>query len=307
MAAIGIGHAKLILFGEHAAVYGHPALGVALPERTRVEISRGGETQWTFPGCASHDAALLGRIVGCVGGPRGCGRLSLSTDVPRGLGFGSSAALCVAVTAALREAVVPYGREVWEPAHRAEALFHGRPSGVDTGLALLRGFRSFRPQPPALPRERHLPEIPLALVVGATPRAGSTGDHVEALGRRLADSDPVARAAIDGLGALAQEAEAAFLHGGPGSAGELGVLADRAHRLLCSVGLGSAAQDRLLAAGRRLGCLGGKMSGAGGGGAFYLIAPDAQTAAAAAGELRETAARMSLPEAAWIRAVIFPG
>jgi mevalonate kinase len=51
---------------------------------------------------------------------------------------------------------------------------------------------------------------------------------------------------------------------------------------LRSIGLANPAQDRLIEAGRRAGAFGGKLSGAGAGGAFFLIAPDEVSAHAIA-------------------------
>ena len=38
MGSVGKAHGKLLLFGEHSAVYGHPAVGVSLPEQTTVRL-----------------------------------------------------------------------------------------------------------------------------------------------------------------------------------------------------------------------------------------------------------------------------
>ena len=57
-------------------------------------------------------------------------------------------------------------------------------------------------------------------------------------------------------------------------AAQLGVVADAAQRLLAGLGLADPSQERLLHAGHTAGACGGKLSGAGGGGACFLICRD---------------------------------
>lgn len=272
---VGVGRGKLILFGEHAAVYGFPALGIPLDMSTRVELSPGTPGS-SFPGLSAHDAATVRSIFESLGAPYEGTTVRVASTVPREVGFGSSAALCVALAAALSGAGRPYGREIWKLAHHAETLFHGTPSGIDTGLALLDGMRLFRPRPPDLPEEERLPDVTLHLVVGAVPRLSSTAALVASLRDRMRSGDATAHGTVRELGRAAERSREAV--GAGGHAGELGGLADRAQRLLAALGLSTPAIDALLDRGRSLGALGGKLSGAGGGGAFYLVAPTAEAA-----------------------------
>ncbi|HTX73542.1 MAG TPA: hypothetical protein VMC79_12005, partial [Rectinemataceae bacterium] len=236
----------------------------------------------------------------------GGGTVSIRGDVPVGLGLGSSAALCVALAeAALRlgqskenEEVTdraPDRRLVWQLAHAAESAFHGRPSGIDTGLAALvhapytgrggtpggtpGGTVRLEPHPPDLPGVSAQACPPLHLVVGALPRSSNTASLVSSLSGRLvrdADAAPTMRF----LGRLTDEAASALRR--PDFAPALGCLANEAEAALESLGLVHEALRPLMNAGREAGALGGKMSGAGGGGAFYLVFEDADSAAAGA-------------------------
>jgi mevalonate kinase len=229
------------------------------------------------------------------------------------VGFGSSSALCGAFARAMlaHAGADPMGSgsdRAWELAHAAEKLFHGTPSGIDTGLSLLGGVRALFPQPAGLPSVRPLPGAPLWLVVAGVARDGACGALVGGLSARMRAGDGDVRESVEALGALARRA-LECLEAPPGSgpaadlAGRLAGLASRAMEHLRRLGLGNPAQDRLLEAGVRAGALGGKLSGAGAGGAFFLIASDRDSARAVAQRLRDEAGSAGIVLSAPARAV----
>ncbi len=311
----GVGHAKLLLFGEHAAVHGHPAVGLSLSETTVAEVVLEPRPGWRLPGGRAgarggKDALLvqmLSLLHGLARGPGpGGGQARFTSDIPPGLGFGSSAALCAAAAAALG-AKSAGTAQLWAWAHEAERLFHGTPSGIDTGLALLDGLYLFQPQPPGLPAARRLAGLPLDLVVGAVPRHGDTGELVRGLRERVSGGDHGAAGSLRELGRIARQA--ADLLNGPGERekrlARLGELANAAQVLLAGQGLSTAELDGLLKEGKACGALGGKLSGAGGGGAFFLVCPRADSAERIAARLRASALRAGLPTAGTIRVLSY--
>jgi mevalonate kinase len=340
VAHLGSGRAKLLLFGEHAAVYGHPAVGLSLDISLSARLQPGQGGAWSVEGVGEGERRKVLQVLGLLedlssgrsSAGSGGGVLLLESVVPRGLGFGSSASLCVALAAAVASWRGGAERQrIWEWAHRAEQLFHGTPSGIDTGLALLGGLYSFRPRPPGLPSTERLSGLPLHLVVGAAPRRRSTGELVGALRRRVDGGDRRAEAMLRRLGVLA--ARAAELLGGGAEVGvrmrslsdpgrppppaeppapaepppdiaklaELGELAREAQGLLRQLRLSTPELDRLLQEGRTQGALGGKLSGGGGGGAFFLIYPDPKRARAAASALTRVSRELRLPTTDTIR------
>jgi mevalonate kinase len=301
--ALGRATGKLILFGEHSAVHGHAAIGISLPERVTVRFTGGSADAWDLgrvpPDDRSRAAEVLARIRDTVTAlsARSPAGIEVESDVPRGVGFGSSAAFCAAfVRAALSyagETVTTLERE-WRLSHEAERIFHGTPSGIDTGLALIGGATAFHPSPPALPRAEPLPSSPLHLVVAAVPRGQSCAALVASVGQRMRDGDRVTREAIAALGGLAETALAALRDGTGDKAPEIGATADRAMAHLRLLGLSTPALDKLLDAGRLCGALGGKLSGAGAGGAFFLVARDALSAKEIEGRLTQEAERRGI-------------
>ena len=306
MGGVGAGHAKLLLFGEHAAVFGHPALGLSLPQTLTARLEGERVPSWDLAGILPEDrapvGAVLGRLEALLPGLAAAGRcrVTIDSDVARGVGFGSSAALCAALArAALEHAAGPRG-DAWRLAHESERLFHGTPSGIDTGLSLLGGLLAFQPSLPGLPAYERLPSPRLWLVTAAVPRDEACGALIRSLGDRMRAADPFARDAIAALGRIAQSAWDALRsvgtrrgpsEGSPDPAVLLGGLADAAMEVLRGLGLGTPGLDALLAAGTRAGARGGKLSGAGGGGAFYLVAGSISSAETAADAVTAEAAR----------------
>jgi mevalonate kinase len=316
MGFVGTGHAKLLLFGEHAAVYGYPAVGLSLPAKTTARINVIGSPEWGLGGISQTDQKSVGdillRLKSVVPETNryGKGCVEISSTIPRGLGFGSSAALCTAVASAFYELLLYTGdlelteteegrrRTIWAWAHEVERVFHGTPSGVDTGLSVANGVYAFMRRSPErpLPEMRQINASPLNLVVGAVPRVGHTGGHVGGLRKRIAAGDVRAIRCVDELGLLAEEAIDLLEAGNSDESGSyLGELATRAHSLLRELELSSPQLERTVELGADLGATGGKLSGAGGGGAFYFVMPDGESALYAAKKLRKMAGDTVIP------------
>ena len=63
MGGIGSASGKLILFGEHAAVYGYTAVGVSLRAKTTVRLWGRAEDDWDLGAIASEDRDTVRRIL----------------------------------------------------------------------------------------------------------------------------------------------------------------------------------------------------------------------------------------------------
>ena len=144
---VGRGYGKLLLFGEHAAVYRYPAVGIQLEQSLMVTADTA--KRWSFPQLipSAYHQPLVDALAEVLGYEPQPMRLTLSGELPVGVGFGSSAAFC----SALLQAVEPdrfsqADRMVlWHAAHRLEHLFHGTPSGIDTGLSIHPGAHALFP------------------------------------------------------------------------------------------------------------------------------------------------------------------
>ena len=233
---------KTILFGEHAAVYGHPALVTALDHRmtvtARTSSSLGRGTlrleipslriDKTVPSAGSvgtvrapGDLAVLAVSIGTEDlGPSLAGfHLCIDSGIPPGAGFGSSAALAVAVVTACRRAFDDDIAldEIARLALSIERHQHGRASGVDVEAVLRGGVLWFRrSEDGVLEREElHGAEAALGafrLFHTGTPHE-TTGEMVGSV-RRLLDREPARAAeAFAAIESATREGRAALVAG----------------------------------------------------------------------------------------------
>jgi mevalonate kinase len=270
---------KVILLGEHAVVYGRPALAAGLGIGLEVEVREGQgpavESDVEDDGRARRLVEEAATIVGLDPS-----RLivRVRSELPAGAGLGSSAALSIAVLRALARAA---GRRLStdeELAHgrRLEAIFHGHPSGIDPAAAALGTcFRFVRGEPPDVTPLRLARLLRLVIALGDRPR--STGAAVGGLRARWeADRARYERLFDDVASVVEAGARAA-------AAGDLATLGEtfRANQvLLRELGVSAAAVEELVAAAEEAGALGAKLTGGGAGGAAIAVAAEPERVAA---------------------------
>ena len=286
-----VGYGKIILLGEHAVVYGYPALAAALDRGVTmapVPTPAGGPLRldlraWNLAVTAADDHPV-GRSLAAIADALDAGRPPLSligdAQVPPGAGLGSSAALAVAVARAL----LTHARRpidvatLTHAAGASETLVHGRPSGVDVALAIAGGTGVFRKRTGLAP----LAGVPpLRVLVGPSGAPRSTAAMIERVAQATSSlgDDPRLRE----LGALTDAGTAALL---AADLPTLGGAMNRAHTLLADLGVSTSQLDALCDAARQAGAHGAKLTGAGGGGAVIAIAPrDREAAVLAAWKL----------------------
>lgn len=271
---VGQAPGKLILFGEHAVVYGHPAVAMAVDRGTTVRLTPC-EGPRRVRAAAMDDPRLPAALDAVL--PREGLDVRIETELPVGRGMGSSASLAIAL---VRAQAAWQGRtasmeECVEQGFRLERLFHGNPSGLDHTVSARGGAVRYRRGPEGLViEELHLG--PLPLVVLDTGRAGNTAELVAGVAARRPGVDPL----LERIGALVDEVIPALQRG---DLPAIGRAMQENQRLLVGIGVSSPEIEALVAFAMEHGSLGAKLAGAGGGGVVIALHPRPEELVAAAG------------------------
>ncbi|MFB6111350.1 MAG: mevalonate kinase [Halobacteriaceae archaeon] len=286
---------KVYLFGEHAVVYGEPAVPCAIDRRATVtvteradgrlrvqaeDLSLNGFTveygQGEVPAVDVPTPlveAAVGYVEEAVSQARealdapGAGfDVTIESDIPLGAGLGSSAAV---VVAAIDAATRAHGLELSESAladraYQVEATVQdGQASRADTFASTMGG--AVRVEGDDCRRVGSVPELPF--VVGYDGSGGDTAALVAAV-RALREDYDFASETIAAIGDLVRTGQEALEEG---AVGELGRLMNFNHGLLSALGVSARTLEQMVWAAREAGASGAKLTGAGGGGCIVAL------------------------------------
>ena len=285
---------KIILFGEHAVVYGYPALAVPVTQvqatATVSENSRGGVMIEAPNINLSADlsslapdhplVAVINSVFSTLGisNPPAC-TVYLQSTIPVASGLGSGAAVSVAIIRSLSEFLgqpLP-DDQVNALAFAAEKLYHGTPSGIDNTVVTYAKPVYFIKRKPI--KTFHVGAT-FTIMIGGTGISAPTKESVDAV-RKLWEADkPRWDKVFARVGEIVWNARQAIERGDPS---ELGRLMNANHALLQEMTVSSVELDHLVEAARKSGALGAKLSGGGrGGNMIALVAKENAPAVARA-------------------------
>jgi mevalonate kinase len=296
---------KAILVGEHAVVYGRPAIAVPVTQiRAKASVfaeirGKPGDVWVEAPEIRLSarlselpPANAFARLFAAVARELSIShfpalRLNVTSTIPIAAGLGSGAAVSIATLRALSAFLghpLPDER-VSALAFEQEKLFHGTPSGIDNAvITYAQPLFFLRDQP----FELLTVSQPFTLVIADTGIRSSTAAAVSGVRLRWQADMPHYDSLFDRIADVVIQAHNCLE---TGDLPALGALMDKNHALLQQIGVSCPDLDRLVDAARQAGAWGAKLSGGGQGGNMialvdHALAEQVVTALRASGAVR---------------------
>ncbi len=273
---------KVILLGEHAAVYGRHALALPIPDALRVYADHSADTtrvvipRWRVDrtveaGSASGLDAAIESISRQLGVDGRHFSIHIDTELPAGMGLGSSAAIAVGVARALAalHAIDADDERINAIAFECEKLAHGQPSGIDNTISVFAKPMLFRNAGELELSALELETVP-PLVIAYGTEAAPTREQVAGVRSRY-------ERAPERYGALFDEIDKLSVAGAEllqsENYDELGLLMNVCQGLLNAIEVSTPALEKTIALARQAGAVGAKLTGGGGGGSIVALCP----------------------------------
>lgn len=281
--------AKIILFGEHAVVYGQPAIAVPVsslratatvtpnnPSGQGLRIAAADLNEILPVAIESeivdHSLATTARLVlKTLNKTPPDVTITLRSAIPMASGLGSGAAVSTALGRALSDAVQQTieNETLNALVYEMEKTYHGTPSGIDNTVIVYEQPVYFVR---GAPIETITIDTPFMLLIGDTGQGALTKIAVGDV-RKLFEAEPEhIQPILDSIGALVRQAKIAIENG---DINALGPLMLQNHALLQQLTVSSPKLDQLVEAAVSAGATGAKLSGGGrGGNMIALVTPE---------------------------------
>ena len=272
----GVGHGKIIIFGEHFVVHGAPAIAAAISNTANVEVKKSDKNRIVTGQRVVEELSLAAiKNVLTAMEIKEKYEVRLSGDLPTEGGLGSSGAFCVALARALADEKKMHltPEQVNRFAYEGEKAFHGNPSGIDNYIATHGGVIEFTRGKTALENKfKHLELVrPLHFVIAMTGKIGATPKMIAAVQKFKEQDEAEFGQLMDEYVKIAEDGEK-FIE--KGKLDEIGALMNANQEILTELGVSDERNDVINKIALAEGALGSKLTGGGGGGCCIALARD---------------------------------
>ena len=292
-------HAKVILIGEHAVVYGQPAIALPLKTiQTHVTLQPSSHGQiihsQLFDGELQQindrlkgTETLIHTLLTRLATPQQPFTLTITSDIPVERGMGSSAATALAITKAFYAAFQQpiNDADLLTTAAISEQVIHGNPSGLDAATDNAQVPLWFVKNQPLRPIALNLQGY---LIIADTGIQGQTKEAVSAVRQLMMQHPQTTQAALAKLGTLTKQAATVLKQG---NLKQLGTIMNQAQLILKQLTVSSPQLDQLVTVAQRAGAYGSKLTGGGRGGCMLALTDTLTHANDIAHQLRQNGAQ----------------
>ena len=285
---------KIILLGEHFVVYKNPAILAAINRRIAVHLKPNG-TQFTRVKAGrmelvvstskrqlskrrTNSNSFLYPVLSCITNIQD--QMSdfsgldviIESQIPHGEGLGSSAASCVATVGAMRALFGEINKPtICKNAAEGERLIHKNSSGADCYVSTFGGLIYYHPTR----TYTHMnPKIKFRFLVCTTGIRHDTGKLVLRVKKFREKKLPIFLELAERARVICDDAKKAMNRGDQEN---LGKMMTENHELLMRLDVSHPKLEEFIDICMENGALGGKLTGAGGGGSMIALIPNKKT------------------------------
>ncbi len=281
----GMAAGKVILLGEHAAVYDRNVLALPLASAVTVRITETASgirlliPDWNIEQQLDPDApvrgghaavfSLIRRYFGVT--ERGYD-IHVRSRIPLAAGLGFSAALAVATIRAF-DKIAGKGMsnvEVEKLAFQCEKISHGTPSGIDNNIATFGQPVLFSKGTRSRTKPITLAEVP-PLVIASSGIKASTIEQVAGVRARFDKNRELYTTIFDEINEISIAGSVALKNC---DYEQLGAMMNVCQGFLNAIEVSTPELEKMIAIARQNGAIGAKLTGAGGGGSIVALCPD---------------------------------
>lgn len=288
---------KVTLFGEHAVVYGYPAIVVSIGRRVYAYAEERNDAVIKI---SARDLRLPGIIISYVGnevvletdyglvlpaiayinkaieltaeylGIKKGVNIEIKSEMPVGAGLGTSAAVAVSTIAAYA-AVNGYElkrEEIADLGWKVEKSVQGIASPMDTSITSIGGYLKIDYNNGSVNRKKLKIDYELPLIISYVERERKTKDMVAMVKSKMDNEPEFYRKIMDLIGLVVEKAEISLINK---DLRKLGELMNLNHALLDALGVSTRKLNELVYLAREAGAYGAKLTGAGGGGCVIVL------------------------------------